>query len=267
MKIARILTEENNITYATPDGQGWVQAEGSLESGWTATNLSVTPKRFYPPIDPKMLFAIGLNYRKHADEMKQPYPEYPVVTVKNLASAIGHLEPVRLPRFLPSDSVDYEVELAVVIGKTCKNIQKEDALNYLAGYMVANDVSARDWQKIHCGGQWVKGKSFDTFCPLGPELVTPDEIHDPNHLALRFELNGEVMQDSNTSDMIFDVQTLITFLSSSTTLFPGTVILTGTPTGVGAAKTPPRFLKKGDHMTTVIEGVGRLENPVEEEVL
>jgi 2-keto-4-pentenoate hydratase/2-oxohepta-3-ene-1,7-dioic acid hydratase in catechol pathway len=267
MKIARFLTVQDNIVYATSNGAGWFQATGSLESGWSQSDIPVTPKRFLPPIDPKVIFAIGINYREHADEMKHAYPQHPVVTMKNIASAIGHRESVLLPRFLPSDSVDFEVELAIVIGKTCKNIRKEQALDYVAGYTVANDVSARDWQKIYSGGQWVKGKSFDTFCPLGPELVTADEIADPNHLALRFELNGEVMQDSNTSDMIFDVQTLITFLSGSTTLLPGTVILTGTPPGVGAARHPPRFLRAGDQMSTIIESIGTLDNPVSEETL
>ncbi len=243
----------------------WVRCEGSPDKGWTATAESVQPQRFLPPLEPRVVYVIGVNYREHANEMNTPIPEHPVVAMKNPASVIGHEDIVRLPRFLPSDSVDYEVELAVIIGKSCKNIRKEDALDYVAGYTVANDVSARDWQKIYSGGQWVRGKSFDTFCPLGPVMVTPDELSDPNRLDLTFELNGEVKQSSNTSDMIFSVQELITFLSGSTTLLPGTVILTGTPPGVGAARNPPRYLQAGDRMTTSVAGIGSLTNTVQDE--
>ncbi|MCC5842899.1 MAG: fumarylacetoacetate hydrolase family protein [Verrucomicrobia bacterium] len=199
--------------------------------------------------------------------MNQPFPSHPVVTMKNPAAVTAHLSPVMLPRFLASDQVDYEVELAVVIGKRCKNILPENALDYVAGYTVANDISARDWQKIYSGGQWVKGKSFDTFCPLGPVLVTPDEIPDPDNLPMGMDLNGERMQASNTADMIFSVRELIAFLAGSTTLLPGTVILTGTPPGVGAARKPPVYLKTGDRLLTWIDGIGVLENPVLEEPL
>jgi 2-keto-4-pentenoate hydratase/2-oxohepta-3-ene-1,7-dioic acid hydratase in catechol pathway len=167
-----------------------------------------------------------------------------------------------LPRKLRSDSVDYECELAVVIGKTCHNVSKAEALAHVAGYTCANDVSARDWQRDGGGGQWCRGKTFATFCPLGPVLVTTDEIPDPNRLPIRTLLNGQVMQDWNTDDMIFDVPTLIEFLSGSTTLLPGTVILTGTPQGVGAAMTPPVFLQPGDSVTIEIEKIGALTNPV-----
>lgn len=266
MRIARVLLESNQIAHALKQGDAWFRCEGSLAEGWRETGERVEPVRFLPPLDPRVVYAIGVNYREHANEMNVPIPEHPVVTMKNPASVIGHEDVVRLPRFLASDSVDYEVELAIVIGKQCKNMQKkEDALDYVAGYTVANDVSARDWQKIHSGGQWVRGKSFDTFCPLGPVMVTPDELTDPNRLDLTFELNGEVMQSSNTSDMIFSVQELITFLSASATLLPGTVILTGTPPGVGAARIPPRYLQVGDRMVTTVAGIGSLINTVEEE--
>lgn len=267
MKIANIVTETGEILFATPTEAGLMKVEGSLESGWKPSGIQVTAEKFLPPVDPAVIFGIGLNYRAHALEMGKPLPEFPVVFMKNPAAATGHRQPVFLPRFLKSEMVDYEVELAVIIGKTCKNIQPEDALDYVAGYTVANDVSARDWQNIYGGGQWSRAKTFDSFCPLGPYLVTSDEIPDPNQLALRLELNGEVMQSSNTSDMIFDVRELVTFLSGSTTLPPGTVILTGTPPGVGAAAKPPRFLRAGDHMNAVIESVGELENPVLEESL
>jgi len=158
--------------------------------------------------------------------------------------------------------VDYECELAVVIGKPCKNVSRKNALQYVLGYTCGNDVSARDWQKRRSGGQWCRAKSFDTFAPLGPCLVTPDEIPNPNALRIRTLLNGEVLQENNTSDMIFDVPTLIEFLSGSTTLLPGTVIFTGTPSGVGMARTPPRYLELGDVVTVEIEKIGKLTNPV-----
>jgi 2-keto-4-pentenoate hydratase/2-oxohepta-3-ene-1,7-dioic acid hydratase in catechol pathway len=166
---------------------------------------------------------------------------------------------------LRSDKVDYECELAVIIGKTCHNVPKEKALDHVLGYTCANDVSARDWQMQFGGSQWCRGKTFATFCPLGPCLVTADEISNPNQLGIRTILNGETMQDWNTNDMIFDVPTLIEFLSGSTVLRPGTVILTGTPHGVGGARKPPVFLKGGDTVTIEIDGIGALTNPVIEE--
>ncbi len=166
---------------------------------------------------------------------------------------------------MPSTEVDYECELAVVIGKPCKNATRKNALSHVLGYTCANDVSARDWQLKHGGGQWCRGKFFDTFCPLGPALVTTDEITNPNTLSIRTILNDEMVQNSNTADMIFDVPTLIEFLSASTTLLPGTVILTGTPSGVGMASKPPRWLKPGDSTTIEIEGIGQLTNPIGEE--
>jgi 2-keto-4-pentenoate hydratase/2-oxohepta-3-ene-1,7-dioic acid hydratase in catechol pathway len=175
-------------------------------------------------------------------------------------------DPIEIPRKLASQEVDYECELAVVIGRRCKNVPRDRALDYVLGYTCANDVSARDWQrKPWGGGQWCQAKSFDTFCPLGPVLVTRDEIPDPNHLRIRTLLNGAAMQDWNTDDMIFDVPTLIEFLSGSKTLLPGTVILTGTPHGVGFARTPPVFVRPGDIVTIDIEKIGALTNPVIDE--
>jgi 2-keto-4-pentenoate hydratase/2-oxohepta-3-ene-1,7-dioic acid hydratase in catechol pathway len=175
--------------------------------------------------------------------------------------------PIVLPRHLRSDQVDYECELAVVIGYECKNVSRAEAMNYVLGYTIANDVSARDWQKQWGGSQWCRGKTFDTFCPLGPALVTPAGIMNPNDLALRTRVNGVTMQESNTRDMIFPVDELIAFLSGSTTLEPGTVILTGTPEGVGMGRKPPVYLKAGDVVEVEIEGIGVLRNPVVEETL
>jgi 2-keto-4-pentenoate hydratase/2-oxohepta-3-ene-1,7-dioic acid hydratase in catechol pathway len=173
-------------------------------------------------------------------------------------------DPILLPTHLASHEVDYECELAVVIGRACKNVKRAQALDYVLGLTCANDVSARDWQIKRGGGQWCRGKFFDTFCPLGPRLVTLDEVPGPNLLKIATHLNGETVQDWTTSDMIFDVPTLIEFLSGSTTLLPGTVILTGTPHGVGmAAKPTPRWLRPGDEVAIEIEGIGVLSNPVQ----
>jgi 2-keto-4-pentenoate hydratase/2-oxohepta-3-ene-1,7-dioic acid hydratase in catechol pathway len=158
--------------------------------------------------------------------------------------------------------VDYEGELAVVIGKKCRNVSRDEALEFVLGYTCANDVSARDWQIEWGGSQWCRAKSFDTFCPLGPYLVTADEIPNPNALSIRTTLNGATVQDWRTDDMIFDVPSLIEFLSGSTTLLPGTVILTGTPQGVGMARKPPLWLTEGDLVEISIEGIGTLSNPV-----
>ncbi|WP_269525978.1 fumarylacetoacetate hydrolase family protein [Coraliomargarita parva] len=261
MRIVRLLSESGPC-YAVEREGHYSLCTGSLAEGFTPTDVPVESLGLLAPVEPTVIFAIGLNYREHAEEMSKPIPEYPVVTMKNLSSLQAPGGAIELPVHLPSDQVDYECELAVVIGKPCKNASKETALDYVAGYTAANDVSARDWQQIYSGGQWCKGKSFDTFCPLGPALVTADEIPDPDNLVIRTELNGECVQASNTSDMIFSVAELIAFLSGSMTLPAGTLILTGTPPGVGIARKPQRFLQAGDEVTIEIEKIGRLTNPV-----
>ncbi len=191
-------------------------------------------------------------------------PTNPVVFYKPPSSVQHPGQPIRLPRKLQSTKVDYEVELAVVIGRDCLNATIDDALDYVAGYTVANDVSARDWQlePDKGGGQWCRGKGFDTFTPLGPSLVTPASLKDPQAIRLTTRLNGETVQDDTTADMIFGVREIIAFLSADSTLLAGTVILTGTPPGVGMAATPPRFLKPGDVVEVEAEGVGILRNEV-----
>jgi 2-keto-4-pentenoate hydratase/2-oxohepta-3-ene-1,7-dioic acid hydratase in catechol pathway len=211
---------------------------------------------------PPVIFGIGLNYRTYAEQIGKDLPEYPLVFMKQGHVAIADGVAIELPVALPADEVDYEGELAVVIGRECKNCTEADALNYVAGYMCANDVSARDWQFKKGQGQFSRGKTFDTFCPLGPALVPAERIPDPHQLALRTWVNGELRQEGHTSDMIFSVQKLIAFLSGSTTLLPGTVILTGTPGGTGSGQVPPEFLKEGDVVEIEIEGIGRLRNPV-----
>ncbi len=268
MKIIRYQDTKGAIGYAAqqPDGTA-LQLSGDLYHQPKATNVPADVQQVLSPIAPTVFFCIGLNYRKHAIESETPIPEFPIVFMKNPAAAQNPGGPISLPRHLKSTLVDYEGELAVVIGKTCKNVSKERALDYVLGYACANDVSARDWQGKWGGGQWCKGKTFDTFAPFGPCLVTTDEIPNPNTLRIRTILNGQVRQDSNTADMIFDVPTLIAFLSGSTTLLPGTVILSGTPGGVGSAMKPPSWLQPGDSITVEIEKIGSLTNPIREEVI
>ncbi|HUK64114.1 MAG TPA: fumarylacetoacetate hydrolase family protein, partial [Dongiaceae bacterium] len=228
----------------------------------TVTGDAAEVARLLAPVEVKQVLCIGLNYRHHAAETNAKIPEYPILFMKSLGAVQDPGAPIVVPRHLASEEVDYECELGVVIGRGCKNVPRARALDYVLGYTCANDVSARDWQIKRGSGQWCRGKTFDTFAPLGPALVTRDEIPDPNALRISTTINGERLQDSSTADMIFDVPRLIEFLSGSTTLHPGTVILTGTPPGVGMARTPPRWLKPGDVVTVEIEKIGKLTNPV-----
>lgn len=239
--------------------------DGDLFGSLVDTGEPLVADRLLAPLEPRDILCIGLNYRKHAAETGAEPPRHPVLFIKASGSVQDPGEPIVLPRRLRSDRVDYEGELAVVIGRTCHNVPRSAALDHVLGYTCGNDVSARDWQKQGGGGQWCRGKSFATFCPLGPVLVTADELPDPNATRIRTFVNDRLMQDGGTDDMIFDVPTLIEFLSASTVLRPGTVILTGTPAGVGMARTPPVFLQPGDQVTVEIDGVGRLTNPVVEE--
>ncbi len=262
MEIARIQLADGSIHYGSEIGNKIYRIEGDLYGDFHQTEELLQPVKRLAPIEPTAIYCIGLNYREHAEEMGSALPEYPVVFMKSTTTVCHPSDPILLPRHLHSDQVDYEAELAVVIGKHCKNVAVEHALDYVLGYTCANDVSARDWQKSHGGGQWIKGKGFDTFCPLGPILVTAEQIPNPQILPLRGILNSQIRQESWTGDMIFSVAELISFLSGSTTLLPGTVILTGTPPGVGTAAKPPRFLKSGDEFTVEITGIGSLRNPV-----
>lgn len=241
--------------------------EGDLFGPLRDTGAVVRVDKLLAPLEPRDILCIGLNYRQHAAESGASPPTHPVLFLKNSGAVQNPGDPIILPRKLRSDEVDYECELAVVIGKTCHNVSRADAPRHVLGYTCANDVSARDWQRNGGGGQWCRGKTFATFCPLGPAIVTGDEIPDPNSLRIRTLLNGAVMQDWNTDDMIFDVPAIIEFMSASMVLRPGTVILTGTPHGVGFARRPPVFLKPGDTVTIEIEKIGSLTNPVVEEGL
>ena len=266
MKIIRFQDGSGKVHQGVQHADGSVtRIEGCIFGEFQDSGEKATVAKLLAPLVPRDIICIGLNYRKHAAEGGQPIPEFPVVFMKNSGTLQNPGDPIILPTKLKSDAVDYECELAVVIGRECYNVSKADALKYVLGYTCANDVSARDWQMKYGGTQWCRGKTFATFCPLGPTLVTSDEIPNPNALGIRTVLNGETMQDWNTNDMIFGVPTLIEFLSGSTKLAAGTVILTGTPHGVGAARKPPVFLKNGDSVTIEIDGIGKLTNPVVDE--
>ena len=268
MKIIRFQTTDGTIQFGALQSDGTaLPIQGDIFGEYSVGSVAKPVAKLLAPLEPTSILCIGLNYRKHAEEGNQPIPPFPVLFMKSTAAVQNPGDPIELPRHLRSDRVDYECELAVVIGKKCKNVSPEQALDYVLGYTCANDVSARDWQREWGSNQWCRAKTFDTFCPLGPCLVTKDSLPNPNALRVSTTLNGEVMQDWNTNDMIFDVPTLISFLSGSTTLLPGTIILTGTPHGVGFARKPPVYLKAGDSISIEIESIGTLTNPVVEEVL
>jgi 2-keto-4-pentenoate hydratase/2-oxohepta-3-ene-1,7-dioic acid hydratase in catechol pathway len=263
MHIIRFLDSlgQTHLGVDQQDGTA-LRIQGDLFANHTVTHQKIAVHKLLAPIQPTAIFCIGLNYRKHAEETGAKIPEFPVLFLKNPAAVQNPGDPVEIPSHLKSTEVDYECELAIVIGKKCKNATRDNALSHVLGYTCANDVSARDWQRQWGGSQWCRGKTFDTFCPLGPALVTADEIPNPNTLSIQTHINGQLRQSSSTADMIFDVPTLIAFLSGSTTLLPGSVILTGTPSGVGMGMKPPVFLQPGDQMTVSIEQIGELKNSI-----
>jgi 2-keto-4-pentenoate hydratase/2-oxohepta-3-ene-1,7-dioic acid hydratase in catechol pathway len=263
MKLIRFEDAQGNTRLGAlqPDATALLIA-GDIFGQYEITRQRAEVRKLLAPVVPVNILCIGLNYRRHAAEGNVPIPQFPVVFMKATTAVQNPGDPIVLPRHLASQEVDYECELAVVIGRRCKNVRRDEAHNYILGYTAANDVSARDWQTRWGGSQWCRGKTFDTFAPLGPHLVTPDEVPNPNALQLKTVLNGRVMQDWNTNDMIFDVPALIEFLSGSTTLLAGTVILTGTPHGVGMARKPPVWLKPGDTVSIELEKIGTLTNPV-----
>ena len=226
---------------------------------WLDNNHENWPKagddvRLGPPMSrPSKIVCVGLNYAKHAAESGMDIPEEPVLFFKASSAIVGPNDPIIIPK--NSEKTDWEVELAVVIGKKASYVSEADALNHVAGYVLHNDVSERAFQ-LERSGQWVKGKSCDSFAPIGPFIATPDEIGDPNNLNLWLKLNGEEMQNSNTSDFIFNIQHVVSYISQFMTLLPGDIISTGTPFGVGLGLTPPRYLKEGDVVELGIEGLG-----------
>lgn len=264
MKIIRFLDEHGRQCYAHSYSDGSaILLEGDLFGELTDTGRRVSVKKILAPLEPAAIFGIALNYMQHADEAGFEKPKYPVLFFKNPGSVCHPGDPIVIPKCCEDiPQVDWEAELAVVIGRAARNVPASEALQYVKGYSPTNDISARHWQKHAGAGQVARGKSFDTFCPLGPELITADEISDPQSLKLQCFLNGEIMQDSNTSQMIFSVAEIIAYLSTDTTLLPGSVILSGTPSGVGFARNPPVFLKSGDMIEVAIEGMQTLSNPV-----
>jgi 2-keto-4-pentenoate hydratase/2-oxohepta-3-ene-1,7-dioic acid hydratase in catechol pathway len=213
-----------------------------------------------PVPDPRKIVCLGLNYRDHAAESGMEVPKEPILFSKYPSALIGHQGEIVLPEV--STEVDYEAELVIVIGQGGRHIPREHAMEHVAGYTIGHDVSARDWQLHKPGKQWMAGKTFDTFAPVGPALVTADEIPDPHNLGIRLRLNGRTMQESNTSQLIFRVDEVIAYLSKIFTLEPGDLIFTGTPPGVGMARNPPVWLQPGDIVEVEIDGLGVLRNPV-----
>lgn len=266
MRIIRFLSSGKIHLGQAIDDRSAYRITGDLLGDFKVTSEKLPIEKLLAPIIPTDILCIGLNYREHAAESGSSIPENPMLFIKSSNTLTNPFDPILIPK--RSSQIDYECELAVVIGKDAKHVSRNDALNYVLGYTAANDVSSRDWQREKSlgGGQFARGKSFDTFCPLGPAIVTRDEIPNPNALRIKTILNGQTMQDHTTGDMIFDVPALIESLSSTMTLRAGSVILTGTPQGVGFARKPPVWMKNGDQCVVEIEKIGRLENPVKNEV-
>lgn len=238
--------------------EGLARAGHALRRGGA---VSLSELKLLPPVPrPEKVICVGLNYADHARETGAAIPGEPVIFTKFVSAVSCHGAPIVLPSV--STEVDYEAELVLVIGRGGRHLAPDQARSHVAAYCCGNDVSARDWQLRKPGGQWLLGKSFDTFAPFGPALVTADEIADPNNLRIQLRLNGEVKQDSSTAQFIFKVDELVSYVSKVCTLVPGDVIFTGTPPGVGMARKPPLFLRPGDTVEVEIETLGVLRNPV-----
>src|SRR5262245_56926645 len=239
----------------------WLIAAREFAAQPKGNGVPEATARFHAPIhDPQKVVCVGLNYRDHAHESKMPIPKEPVLFSKFPSALIGHGEPIVVPSV--SSKVDYEAELVIVVGKRGRHISQESAMEHVAGYSVGHDVSARDWQLEKDGKQWMVGKTFDTFAPVGPTLVTRDEVPDPHKLGIRLRLNGQTLHSSNTEQMIFTVPQLIAYLSLVFTLEPGDLIFTGTPPGIAHARIPPVYLKTGDVAEVEIDTLGFLRNAV-----
>jgi 2-keto-4-pentenoate hydratase/2-oxohepta-3-ene-1,7-dioic acid hydratase in catechol pathway len=264
-----LVVDSHDCADVSGGGDDWLAIMTGGSAGRTrvqrasasAPRIPINVVRWSPPIPhPPKIFAVGRNFRDHALEQGAAVPTEPLIFSKLPSALVGHEEAVCLPR--QSDQVDYEAELVVVIGIGGRDIPQAEALHHVAGYMCGNDITARDWQKNKPGGQWLLGKSFDTFAPTGPYLVTADEIPDPQNLDICLRLNGQTMQVGNTRHQVFPIRQLIAYLSAVVTLEPGDLIFTGTPSGVGVARTPPVFLQDGDLLEVEIQRIGCLRNRV-----
>jgi len=239
--------------------EGRARAETFAAKAAGGDKLALSSVKLLAPIPrPRKLICVGLNYRDHAAETGATIPDVPTIFNKFATAVIGPGADIVLPRV--SKSPDYEAEFAFVVGIGGRHIAAEDWKKHIFGYTIVNDVSARDYQRATT--QWLMGKTFDTFAPMGPWIVTADEIADPHNVNIQLEIDGEILQNSNTRELIFKIPDLIAFLSSVFTLEPGDIVSTGTPAGVGAARKPPRFLRPGEEVTVKIEGIGELTNPV-----
>jgi len=262
MRIIRYEDPSGKIHFASQQGGSHLRIEGNPFDGFRVTSDAAQICRVLAPVAPAMIWCIGQNYRRHADEVGMGVTEYPVVFAKGPNTVQDPSEPIRIPVGANRTQSGLAGKLVAGNGKKCKRRSPRQALDYLGGQHRRNDVSGRDWQLKMGGSQWCRGKSFDTFAPIGPCLATPDSIGDPGKLHIQTVVNGQTMQDANTRDMIHDVPALIAFLSQSTTLLPGTLIFTGTPSGVGMAQVPPLWIKDGDEVSVTIEGIGTLTNRV-----
>lgn len=263
MRIVRFVddTGETRIGQDLADGTADL-IEGDLFGDFATTGRQAPITTLLAPLSPPNIYGIGLNYREHARQSGAEIPEHPVMFMKPTTTIANPGDAILLPKLCTQGpEVDYECELAVVIGRRVRDVPRDKALDCVFGYTAANELTARKWAKH----SRTRGKCFDRFCPLGPALVTTDEIPDPQDLELTTTLRGAVMQQGNTADMIFPVAELISFVSRDTTLLPGTLILTGTPPGAGFSRTPPVFLEDGDEVHVEIERIGRLSNPVSAE--
>jgi 2-keto-4-pentenoate hydratase/2-oxohepta-3-ene-1,7-dioic acid hydratase in catechol pathway len=265
MKIVRFRDDTGSVPWGMPVSatRARVLMGTPFDPSFTLASDTRECRELLAPVLPANIYCIGKNYADHARETGSTVPERPVVFMKPTSAVQDPDKVIQLPgAAVEKPGVDFEGELAVIIGRAALNVPKHDALQYVLGYTCANDVSARWWQSHAGGGQWIKGKGFDTFCPLGPVLVTADDIPDPQDLTISTTVNGETMQSDSTGNMIFSVANIISYLSQGTTLLPGTVILTGTPSGVGFVRHPPVFLQPGDEVVVTIERIGSLRNRV-----
>jgi len=262
MKIARIRIGGKRTEHAVVEDDGYRIVKGGIFGRIEVADerIPTAQATLLAPVVPPQVLAIGLNYRKHAQESKMVVPAAPVVFIKTCNTVVGPGDNIVLPAMAPNE-VDYEAELVIVIGKEAKRVSEARALEHVLGYTCGNDVSARDCQ-LRLDKQWARGKSFDSFAPIGPWIVTN---LDGDNLAIKLTLNGVTMQQSGTSDMVFGCRQLVSYLSHCMTLLPGSIIMSGTPSGVGMGRNPPVWLKAGDSVAVDIEGIGVLENKVVKE--